>query len=229
MKVTFLGHAACLIEEGGRSIVIDPFLTGNPKAAVQAGDLKVDAVLVTHGHSDHLGDTLRLARESDALVVGIHELALYCQSQGAPRVHGMNIGGAYAFDFGRVKMVQALHSSAAMVNGQLIYLGDACGYIIQMGDFTVYHAGDTGLFGDMSLIGEQFDIDLALLPIGNNYVMGPGDALRAVQMLMPRLVVPIHYDTFPVIQQDAAEFRRRVEEVTDAECVILQPGEKVEL
>lgn len=228
MKVTFLGHAACLIEEGGKRIVIDPFLTGNPQATLKPSELQVDAVLVTHGHGDHLGDTVEIAKKSNALVVGIHELALFCQSQGAPRVHGMNIGGAYPFDFGRVKMMPALHSSATMVNGQWVYLGEPCGYIIQMGELTIYHAGDTGLFGDMALIGEQFDIDLAFLPIGNNYVMGPGDALRAVQYLMPKRIVPIHYNTFPVIEQDAEEFKRRVEEISDTECIVLKPGQSTE-
>ena len=229
MKITFLGHAACLIEEGGKRVVIDPFLTGNPKAAMQAADLQVDAVLVTHGHGDHLGDSVEIAKKSDAMLVGIHELAIYCQGKGAPKTHGMNIGGAYPFEFGRVKMVPALHSSAVMEKGQFIYMGEPCGYILQMGEFTIYHAGDTGLFGDMALIGEQFDIDVAILPIGNNYVMGPGDALRAVQYLMPKQVIPIHYNTFPVIEQDAEEFKRRVEDISDTECVVLNPGESLEI
>lgn len=229
MQVTFLGHAACLIEEGGKRVVIDPFLTGNPVATMKASELNVDAILVTHGHNDHIGDTVEIAKRTNALVVGIHELALYCAGQGAPKVHGMSIGGAYSFDFGRVKMVPAMHSSSIQVNGQMIYLGEPCGFVLQMGDYTIYHAGDTGLFGDMALIGDQFDIDLAILPIGDNYVMGPRDAVRAVQLLMPKAVVPIHYNTFPVIAQDAQEFKRLVEEVTDAECEVLKPGDSVTL
>lgn len=229
MKITFLGHSATLIEEGGKAIVIDPWLNGNPQAAIKPAELNVDAVLVTHGHGDHLGDTVEIAQNSDALVIGIYELALYCQAQGAPKIHGLSIGGGYNFDFGRVKMVPAMHSSSIMEDGKPIYMGDAGGFVVQMGDLTVYHAGDTGLFGDMALIGEQFDIDVAILPIGDNFVMNPADAVRAIQMLMPKRVVPIHYNTFPVIQQDVQEFKRQVEEVTDAECIVLNSGDHLEI
>lgn len=229
MKVTFLGHAACLIEANGTRLVIDPFLRGNPKAALQPEELQVDVVLVTHGHQDHLGDSVEIAKKSDALLIGVHELALYCQALGVKKVHGMSIGGAYNFEFGRIKMVPALHSSALVADGQITYLGAACGYVIQMDQLTIYHAGDTGLFSDMALIGEEFAIDLAILPIGDNYVMGPGDAVRASQLLLPKRVLPIHYDTFPVIRQDVQKFKEQVEEVLGLEVLALHPGESISL
>lgn len=222
----FLGHSACEVQEGDTRVLIDPFLTGNPLAAAKAEELEPTAILLSHAHNDHMGDTLAIAKRTGAMVVAIFEIATYLANQGA-RTHGMSIGGGHEFPWGWVKLTQAWHGSTFVdEQGNFQTLGTPAGFLLRVGGRTIYHAGDTGLFGDMALIGRH-GIDLALLPIGDNFTMGPDDALEAVKLLKPAQVVPMHYNTFPIIQQDAAAWARRVEESTGVPCTVLEPGEEL--
>lgn len=226
MKISYHGHAVVQIEANGKKVIIDPFITGNSLTDLKVEDIKVDAVLLTHGHNDHFGDTIDIAKANDALVVGAAEIAGYV-GQFDVKGHGMNIGGANAFDFGKVKYTQALHSSSYTNDkGEIIYLGNPMGIIFEAEGVTVYHAGDTALFSDMKLIGDRHDIDVAFLPIGDNFTMGPEDAAYAVSLLKPKIVVPIHFDTFPPIKQNPQQF---ADLVKDADVQVLQPGQEVQL
>jgi L-ascorbate metabolism protein UlaG (beta-lactamase superfamily) len=226
VKVTWLGHAAFSVSDVRHTVLLDPFLTGNPKAAADAQEIAADAIVVSHGHDDHLGDTVPIARRTGATVVGTFELAMYCQRKGVADVHGMNAGGAHDFPWGRVKLVNAVHSSGA--EGGTVYTGNACGVLLTMGDRTIYHSGDTALFGDMQLIGARHRIDLALLAIGDNYTMGVSDAAEACRLLQPKHVVPMHFSTFDVIRADPTVFQRDVES-SGARCTILEPGQSIEV
>lgn len=227
MKITFLGHAGFWLQGSQTRIAIDPFLTGNPVAKHQPADIQADYVLISHGHGDHLGDSITIARQSGATIVSVFEIANYCASQGAA-VHPMHIGGSYNFGPFKIKLTQALHGSSS---GEYpaVYLGNPCGFIMEMDGLSLYHAGDTGLFGDMAFIGRRQVLDVALLPIGDNFTMGPDDALEAVKMLTPRYVIPMHYNTWPLIAQDVNSFKQRVEAETGAEVIILDPGESWEI
>jgi L-ascorbate metabolism protein UlaG (beta-lactamase superfamily) len=221
-RLRWLGHSCLLFESDGQKVLIDPFLTGNPVAAVKAEDVEANYILVSHGHGDHLGDAIAIAKRTGATVVANYEIACWLEKQGVQKVHGMQHGGGFAFPFGRVKLTLAFHGSMLPdgSNG-----GNPCGFLITFRDGRrVYDAADTGLFGDMKLIGEE-GIDLALLPIGDNYTMGPDDALRAVELLKPRKVMPIHYNTFPLLAQDAPAWAERVKRKTDTEAVVLNPGD----
>lgn len=223
-NLTYYGHSCFEIQTGPTRIIIDPFLTGNPMAATRAGDVKTDFVLVTHAHGDHLGDAVEIAVANNATVVSNYEIANYCEGKGA-KTHAMHIGGSAPFPFGRVKLTIAHHGSSFP---DWSYGGNPCGLIITAGKKKIYHSGDTGLFYDMKLIGEE-GIDLALLPIGDNFTMGSDDALRAVKLIRPAVVVPMHYDTMEVIKQDPHDFRARVENETESKCVVLGPGESYQV
>ena len=222
-SIKYLSHSSFWIEAGGKKLLIDPFITGNPKATVKSADLKPDYILLTHGHGDHLGDGLAIAKASGATIIAPNELAVYCDSKGA-KAHTMHIGGGHNFDFGRVKLTIAHHGSAVREDDHWEYMGEPCGFLITSEGKTVYHAGDTGLFLDMKLIGEINTIDLALLPIGDNFTMGVDDAIKAVEFLKPKQVVPMHYDTFDLIAADPKKFAAGAEK-SGAKVTILGIGE----
>src|SRR5262245_22127298 len=223
-SLTWLGHGAWQLDTAGQRVLIDPFFTGNPAAVVNAEAVSADFILVSHGHGDHVGDTVAIARRTGATVIANYEISEWLRKQGLTNVHGQQHGGGFRHPFGRVKLTLAFHGSA-LPDGS--YGGNPCGFLLDLNDGKkVYDAADTGLFGDMRLIGEE-GLDLAILPLGDNYTMGPDDALRAVKLLQPKKVLPIHYNTWEVIAQDAAAWAARVRKETQAEPVVLRPGEWV--
>jgi L-ascorbate metabolism protein UlaG (beta-lactamase superfamily) len=196
-----------MIEKDQFTILIDPFLEGNPVAKHKAGDMKADFIFLTHAHGDHLGDAIPIAKRNGAVIVSNFEISQYCEKNGA-KVHAMHIGGSHTFDFGKVKLTPAWHGSS-FPDGT--YGGTPAGLLFNIDGKTIYHAGDTGLFGDMKLIGEIAPIDLALLPIGDNFTMGIDDAAKAVSLLKPKIAVPMHYNTFDVIKADPEEFIKKIQ------------------
>jgi L-ascorbate metabolism protein UlaG (beta-lactamase superfamily) len=224
-RLTFVGHATFEIETAGRRLLLDPFLDDNPQASIGAGDVVPDVILLTHGHFDHVADCITIANRTGALVVANADICTWLESHGIENTHAMNIGGAHRFEFGTVKMTLAHHSSM-LPDGA--YGGNPAGFLLTLEDGIVYFAGDSALFSDMQLIGEA-GIDLAVLPIGDNFTMGPDDALRAVQLLQPKRVVPNHYNTWPAIEVDAHAWAEQVRAATSAEPVVVAPGEFVTL
>lgn len=223
IKYTYYGHASFLLDDGTSKVLTDPFLTGNPLAAIQADEVECDYILLTHAHGDHLGDAPAIAKRTGAMVLGIPEVLDVClQAESDIKTHGMNIGGSVKLPFGKVRMTMALHSSG--VAG-----GIACGYVIQIGGINVYFAGDTALFSDMKLIGQKDPLDYAILPIGDNYTMGLEDAALAAQWLNTKNVIPIHYNTWPVIAQEAGRYKEVTEGMTRAAVHIVEPGGTLEL
>lgn len=221
-SLTWLGHGAWQIDTAGQRVLIDPFFTGNPAAAVTADAVAADFILVSHGHGDHIGDTVAIARRTEATVIANYEITEWLGKQGVSRTHAMNTGGAHSFPFGRLKLTIAQHTSMLPdgANG-----GNPCGFLLYLTDGRkIYHAADTGLFLDMQLIGEE-GIDLAILPIGDNYTMGPEDSLRAIRLIKPRQVIPTHFGTWEVIAQDAQGWAARVRSETAALPIVLTPGQ----
>jgi L-ascorbate metabolism protein UlaG (beta-lactamase superfamily) len=230
--INFIGHSAFTIQHGDMLIAIDPFITGNPVARIEAESVSPDLILLTHGHNDHVGDTIELSKRTDAPVVCTFELGEVLGSRGANTVP-MNHGGTYRFDGGSVKLVPAWHTSSwADEDGVFVAPGVPAGLVLRLGEGqgrkTLYFAGDTCLFMDMQLIGDE-ELDLAVLPIGDHFTMGPDDAVKAIKYLRPKHVIPCHCDTFAPIEQDVDAFKKMVEDQTNASCTVLKPGDTWEL
>lgn len=220
MELQFLGHSCFLLNDGTNKVLTDPFLTGNSLAAASADQVEADFIFVTHGHSDHTGDAEAIARRTGATVCCTVDLAESVFGPAGVKVQVGNLGGTVPMPFGSAKFFQAIHGSGAA--GCL-----ACGFIFEMGGKKIYHAGDTALMSDMALLAEE-EIDAALLPIGDVFTMGPADALRAVKLIRPKLVIPMHYNTFPPIAQDPDAFAAQVQ-AAGFQARVLHPGESVTL
>ena len=222
-KLTYFSHSAWKIETNGTIILIDPFLDDNPTSPVKSKDVTADFIIVTHAHGDHIGDSIPIAKANNATVITNFEIANWCGEQGVT-AHPLHIGGAHVFPFGKVKLTKAFHGSS-FPDGS--YGGMPAGVLVTVEGKTVYHSGDTGLFGDMKLIGEMNPIDIAMIPIGDNFTMGLDDAVKAVEFLNPKMVIPMHYKTFDVIDVDPDQFVSRVKTLgTDAQ--VLDYGGSIE-
>jgi L-ascorbate metabolism protein UlaG (beta-lactamase superfamily) len=221
MDIRFLGHATFELSHDGTTVLIDPFLTGNPKAAASADDLSPDAIFVTHGHGDHVGDVVPIAKRTGAAVVAITELAGELAEEGLEDVRNPNLGGTVTFDWGSAKLVPAWHTSTTPKGT----VNTPAGIIVDLGGVRVYHLGDTALFGDLELIGRRDRPDVALMCIGGHFTMDRFDAAEAARMLGAQQVIPCHYNTFPLVESDDAAFKADVEGSSDVEVVVLAPGE----
>lgn len=226
LKITYYGHSTVLLETDAHKIVIDPFFApNNPLAPISVDKVEADFILLTHGHGDHVADAAALAKATGALVIGNFEVVSWLQAQGAEAVHGMNTGGGFTFPFGRVKLTIAHHSST-MPDGSSG--GHPNGMIVSLNEgYDIYVAGDTALTYDMKLIGEAGGVDLALLPIGDNFTMGPDDAVQAAQFVQTKHVIPVHYNTFPPIQQDPKAFAEKLRRQAEIDCTVLAPGQSM--
>jgi L-ascorbate metabolism protein UlaG (beta-lactamase superfamily) len=226
MRLTYYGHSCFLVETAKARLLLDPFLNDNPLAPLKAADVRCDYILVSHGHDDHTGDVLEVAHRCDATIIANFEIAEYFAAKGR-KTHGLNPGGGGNFPFGRVKLTLAHHTSSLEAGLNPIYLGVACGLLVQADGKTLYHAGDTALFMDMQLIGRA-GLDVALLPIGDRFTMGPEDAVTALDFLRPKLSVPMHYNTWDIIAQDPAAFAARAAQ-SGHEVRVLAPGDTLEV
>ena len=220
MEVRFLGHACFELDDGDATVLIDPFLTGNPKAAISADDAAATTILLTHGHGDHIGDTVAIAKRTGAPVVAIVELAGELGEEGVD-VRDPNLGGTVKFDWGWVKLVPAWHTSTTPKGT----VNTPAGLLISIGDTVVYHLGDTCVFSDMALVGKRAPIDVALMCIGGHYTMDRVDAVDAAELIGDKTVIPCHYNTFPPIETDAQAFKSDVESATQSNVVVLEPGQ----
>ena len=225
MKLKYFSHSSFLITlDSGSRLLIDPFLDGNPTSPVKASEVEAEYILLTHGHGDHLGDTLEIAKRCNSLCICENELASYLASKGL-QAHNMHIGGSYLFDFGKIKLTQAWHTSVTPDNE---CVGAATGLLIFVEDKIIYHMGDTGLFMDLKLIGELNPVDYLLVPIGDNFTMGIDDAVKACSFVNPECAIPMHYNTFDVINADPEIFKQKLE-TSSIKCQILEFGQEIEL
>jgi len=224
LKIRYLSHSAFILDDGTHQVIIDPFITGNPTCPINWEEVTAKFIVLTHAHGDHFGDTFKIAEKNGALVIAVNELANYVARNGY-NAHNMHIGGSYNFPFGRLKFTMAHHGSAV---GENEYMGEPAGVIITMGGKTIYHTGDTGLFMDMKLIGEINKIDTLMLPIGDNFTMGIDDAVRASEFVRPKIAIPMHYNTFPVIQANPHEFVQKAS-AKGIPARVLEYGESIEL
>jgi L-ascorbate metabolism protein UlaG (beta-lactamase superfamily) len=224
IKITYHGHSAFEIRSGSNNILIDPFFNGNKHAKVKPEDIKANHIILTHAHGDHLGDAIEIAKNNDATIIAVFELANYVSAKGC-KAHDMHIGGGHNFPFGRVKFTIAHHGSSTEDG---VYMGNPAGIVLTLDGKNIYHSGDTGLFMDMRLIGEINSLDAAIVPIGDNYTMGIDDAVKAIEFLNPRLAIPMHYGTFGIIEADPNEFKRKVESI-GKKCTVIPFGESIEI
>ncbi|RPI15346.1 MAG: metal-dependent hydrolase [Ignavibacteriae bacterium] len=224
LKLTYHGHSCFEVNTGSYNIIIDPFLKGNKNSDIKAEDVKADFIVLSHAHGDHIGDAFDIAKKNDATIIAVNELANYAADKGC-KAHNMHIGGSYEFPFGRLKFTIAHHGSSTP-DGK--YMGEPAGILLSIEGKCIYHSGDTGLFWDMKLIGEMNALDVAMVPIGDNFTMGINDAVKAIEFLNPKLAVPMHYNTFGVIEQDPQEFKRKVESI-GKQCIVIPFGESIEI
>jgi L-ascorbate metabolism protein UlaG (beta-lactamase superfamily) len=228
MKLTFIAHSAFVLEDGTNQVMIDPFISGNPLATSKAEDFAPNTIILTHAHADHVGDTVEIARRCGSTVIATAELAGWIGSQGVEKAIGGNHGGTIKFEGGTTKFVPAWHTSSYPTPNGAVAPGVPAGHVVRFGGKTMYFAGDTCLFSDMQLIGEE-GLDIAVVPIGDHFTMGINDAARAISFLKPKVAVPCHYNTFPPIRQDPTEFKSAVESTSAARCLIIEPGESTEV
>ena len=221
IELKYNGHANILLKKDDMTILIDPFFTGNPVNKVNPNEIQCNYILVSHAHFDHIGDAIEIAKRTGATIISTAEIATMVESQGC-MAHAMNIGGKFNFEFGYIKVTQAIHSAG--IEGGL-----ACGFVINFYGKTIYFAGDTALFGDMQLIGKMNNIDYALLPIGGNFTMGIEESIEAIKMLKPNIVIPIHYNTWPLIEQSPQDFKKEVEKNCETKVLIVNFNESIDI
>jgi L-ascorbate metabolism protein UlaG (beta-lactamase superfamily) len=224
LKLTYHGHSCFEVNTGKHNIIIDPFLKGNKNSDIKAENVKANYIILSHAHGDHIGQAFEIAKRNNAIVIAVNELANYASDEGC-KAHNMHIGGSHQFPFGRIKFTIAHHGSSAP-DGR--YMGEPAGILLSIDDKCIYHAGDTGLFLDMKLIGEMNKLDAAIVPIGDNFTMGIDDAVKAIEFLNPKLAIPMHYNTFGVIETEPQEFKRKVESI-GKKCIIIPFGESIEI